>query len=146
MLAQTRPHLARKPLIAPLSQNSVWWHSERRNIAPSNGLAARRSPIDRSCPLNGMVRPCSCPPGVMLGLLREVPRVSTQEKAMELHPFGAAVLGLHTVCRAFRRARLNRSIIPRLNAGKLGWRLVTQLPSCTNSRSTQLPPALRMSS
>ncbi len=66
---------------------------------------------------------------------------------MELHPLGAAVLGLHAVCRAFRRARLNRSIIPRLNAGiSLGWRLVTQLPSCTNSRSTQLPPALRMSS
>src|SRR5438046_2008658 len=34
-----------------------------------------------------------------------------------------------------------------MNAGRsLGWRLVTQLPSSTTSRFTQMPPALRMSS
>ena len=45
------------------------------------------------------------------------------------------------------RLRENRLIIARLNAGRSsGWRLVTQLPSSTTSRSTQLPPALRTSS
>jgi hypothetical protein len=41
----------------------------------------------------------------------------------------------------------NRLIMARLNAGKSsGFRLVTQFPSATTSLSSQLPPALRMSS
>ena len=45
------------------------------------------------------------------------------------------------------RLREKRASIARLKAGRSpGWRLVTQLPSSTTSRSTQLAPALRRSS
>src|SRR5581483_11852014 len=52
----------------------------------------------------------------------------------------------HAACRTCPFVRLNRSIIPRLNAGiSSGLRLDTMLPSVTHSSSTHSAPALRRS-